>query len=265
MDAKTKIDIAEVVLKYLAAAAAGIWAFWLLIELKQREQAEENLRKTSADRNRAEADVRKIERDLRELERTAKQNTAEHEAKLREMDLSAQEAQLRLRLQAIVTVSIEPTILPSPDGGGYVILAVVGITNRGNRNTLISWMDELPAFYVRQVEKFGEHGEAVLQKDARTFRVPATINPNVNARSHVIRVGSTETIPFAVHVKEKGLYLLSFRGAVAEEERAEAKRLGVKAATAWTANKYVLVSDAPSPVPVSMRETYDTLTAGEED
>ena len=45
----------------------------------------------------------------------------------------------------------------------------------------------------------------------------------------------TESIPFVAQVSSPGLYLLSFRGLVDEQERAEAQKLGAEmlAAETW--------------------------------
>ncbi len=51
----------------------------------------------------------------------------------------------------------------------------------------------------------------------------------------------TESILIAFKVASAGLYLLSFRGAVDGENRAEAVRLGGQLLEVWTGNKYVLV------------------------
>jgi hypothetical protein len=207
MDSKTKIEMAELALKIVVAIAGGLWAFALLFMLKQRALADANLRK--------------IETEIREIE-------------------------LNVRQQAVVTTSIGSTIVSDPDGKGYLVIAVVDIANLGNRNTRIKWKDELPAFYVRRM-KFNECGEPIPDNESREFRVPLTMNPYGEARSHVIRAGATEVISFVFRVSATGCYLLSFRGAVAPEEREEAEKLGATLLTAWTANKYIMVGKDPIP------------------
>jgi hypothetical protein len=93
-----------------------------------------------------------------------------------------------------------------------------------------------------QLAKFDADGKPKYEPPIR-FRVPLTFNPKSGAVSHVIRAGTTESIPFALKVASAGLYLLSFRGVVDAEERTEAERLGLHLPEAWTGNKYVLVGE----------------------
>ena len=200
------IELADLIFKIIAAVAAGVWALFLLVTLRQPA--------------RAQAELRKTEEEIREIE-------------------------LRAKRQAVVAVDIKATILSSPDGEGHIILAVVELTNRGSRNTRIKWKDQLPAFYVR-LTQFDPSGRPTYLQE-KELRVPQTLNPDVEARSHVIRTGGTESIPFAVKVSLPGIYLLSFRGAVDDAELQQSKELGVELPGAWTANKHVVVgADAAS-------------------
>ncbi len=125
----------------------------------------------------------------------------------------------RVIRKAAVAVDIRPTITRSLDGDGYLIAAVVELANRSSQNTKIDWKDESPAFHVRPA-KFDADGKPKYDPPTR-FRVPLTFNPKSGAISHIIRAGTTESIPFAFKVASAGLYLLSFRGTVDGEERAE--------------------------------------------
>ena len=115
------------------------------------------------------------------------------------------------------------------------------LANRGSQNTKINWKDEPPAFHVR-LAKFDADGKPKYDPPTR-FRVPLTFSPKSGPISHIIRAGTTESIPFAFKVASAGLYLLSFRGTVDAEECAEAERLGLQLPEAWTGNKYVLVGE----------------------
>src|SRR5450631_418897 len=157
----------------------------------------------------------------------------------RNADARIRELEMREKLQAALAVDICPAITRSPDGDGYLITAVVELANHGSQNTKINWKDEPPAFHVR-LAKFDADGKPKYDPPLR-FRVPLTFNPKSGAISQVIRAGTTESIPFAFKVASAGLYLLSFRGVVDGEERAEAEMLGLHAPDAWTGNKYVLV------------------------
>jgi hypothetical protein len=220
MDLKTWVELIELGLKILAVFGAGCWAVALLLLLRQRELAQAALRKSEA--------------EIRDLELKAKHV----DAQIRDLELKAKQ-------QAVVRVDIQPTIRHSPDGSGYIILAVVELTNCGGRNTKIEWKDELPAFSVR-LARLGTDGKPDYHPPT-AFRVPLTLDPESEAVSHVIRAGGTESIPFALRVSSPGLYLLSFRGAVDKQERAEAQKLGAELPVAWTGNRHVLVGDTPVP------------------
>ena len=199
VDVKTWAEIVEIGFKCLAIVTAGVWAVLLLFMLRQREQAQANLRKTDAE--------------------------------IRRLDLES-------RKQAVVRVDINPTVHRDPDGSGYIILATVDLTNRGSRNTQVKWRNEPPAFYVRPA-RFGTDGRPEYE-DAAEFRVLATLNPDHEPPSHVIRAGGMESIPFAFRVSSPGLYLLSFRAAVDEQERSVSMESGATKHVAWTGSKYVL-------------------------
>jgi hypothetical protein len=216
MDVKTWIEIVELVLKIVVAIAAGGWAFSLLVLLKQRELAQAALRKS-------EAEIRDIELRSRHVD-----------AQIRDIELKAKQ-------QAVVSVGIESTVYRSPEGG-YILLAVVELTNRGGRNTKIKWRDEPPAFRVRVV-KFDAEGMASYDS-VKELQVPLTLDPTSVPNSHIIRAGGTESISFSIRVPIAGVYLLSFRGVVDEQERTESAKLGADLPVAWTGNRYVLVGDA---------------------
>ena len=153
-------------------------------------------------------------------------------ARIRELELLA-------KLQPVIAVDIQPTIARAPDEDGYIITAVVELANRGSLHTKVNWKDEPPAFHAR-LAHFDADGRPKYDPPVR-FRVPLTSNPKSAAISQMIRAGSTESILFAFKVQAAGLYLLSFRGGIDGEERAEAERLGLPLPEAWTGNKYVLV------------------------
>jgi hypothetical protein len=161
---------------------------------------------------------------------------------LRNSEARIRELELRAKQQAAVSVEIKPAVERSVDGDGYVVTAVVELANRGGQNATINWKDQPPAFHVR-LAKFDTDGKPKYDPPTR-LRVPLSLNPKSGAVSNVIRAGATESIPFAFKVASAGLYLLSFRGPVDAQERAEAARLGVQLPEAWTGNKYVLVGES---------------------
>jgi len=215
MDLKTRIDLIELILKIVVAIGAGVWAVFLFRLLKQRELAQAALRKS-------EAEISDIEKKCKLAD-----------AQIRDLDLKA-------RQQAVVTVAIQSTVQRSPEGG-YILLAVVTLVNSGGRNTQIKWKDELPAFSLRQV-KFHDDG-TVSYEVVKELRVPLTLNPQAEPRSHILRAGGTESIHFPIHVSISGVYLLSFRGVVDETERKESAKLGAELPLAWTGSRLVFIGD----------------------
>lgn len=204
MNTNAWIEICDLILKTVVVIGAAFWAIVLLVILKKREHAL--------------IDLRLKEGELRDIE-------------------------LKVNRQAVISVDIQPTIIRSPNDNGYVIIAVVILANKGNRNTRIKWRDEPPAFSVR-LAKFCNNGQ-VDYGSPLDFRVKLTWDPRLESVSHVIRAGATESICFAGKVTEPGLYLLSFRGTVDEKERDEAKELGAQLPVAWTSNRYVFVGENP--------------------
>lgn len=189
-DPKILIAFGELLLKAAAVLAAAIWAVLLLRLLRQREQAEVNIRKSEA--------------EIRDLD-------------LKQKYVEAQIADIQLKTtQAVILVDIGVKTHRHRDA--YLMIATVELTNLGSQNTRIMWKDQPHAFSVRMVE-------------------------TAEALSHVVRAGGKEVLPFAARISCPGLYLLSFRIAVDERDRAEAKKLGVELPTAWTGNRYVLVDD----------------------
>ncbi len=164
---------------------------------------------------------------------------------VRNSEAQIKDLELRAKQQPVVAVDIKPTIQRSLDGEGYIVTVVVELANRGGQNTKINWKDEPPAFHVR-LARFDTDGKPKYDPPKR-FRVPLTLNPNTGAVAHVIRPGGTESIPFAFRLSSPGLYLLSFRGGVDEQERVESQKLGAPSPEAWTGNKYVLVGDVAVP------------------
>ena len=207
------IPIAELVLKIVVAIAAAVWAVALLFLLRQREQAQTNLRKSEA--------------EIRDLD-------------VRRKHVEAQILDLELKTrQAVIVVDIKSAIHDLENA--HVILAVVEITNCGSQNAHISWTHQEPAFSVRRV-KLGSGGQTDYDLVA-AFRVRMTRDPRSEARSHVVRAGGKESLPFAVQVPSPGVYLLSFRGAVDEKDRIEAAKLGVHLPVAWTGSSHVVVGN----------------------
>ena len=145
----------------------------------------------------------------------------------------------------MVLVDIQPSSHRSPDGKGYIIAAIVTLTNPGGQNTTVTWRDKHPPFAVR-LATFNDAGEAEFAPP-KELRVLRTKDPTLEASSHVVRAGGIESMSFALQVSVPRLYYLSFRAVVDERDRAEAKEHGVELPKAWTCNRYVFVGEPQAP------------------
>lgn len=163
-----------------------------------------------------------------------------------QIDLDAKFLDLQAKLieqQTAIRIEIQATLERNPDGSGYVILSTVEIINDGGTNTRFNWGSD-PSFYLRAVS-FAD-GKPVYEQEIG-YRVPLTINPSATAVSHIVRAGRRESIHFAIPVSSPGLYLLSFRGALDDQDRSVSQELGANQSVAWTANRYIFVDDTRLP------------------
>lgn len=226
--------------KFATVFGVGFWAAALVILLHQRELAQASLRKSDAEVRDYDVKIKRAEAEIREselrLEVQALTGIREAEAKLRQLELA-------MKTQAIVSVTIDSSVRLW--NGGYILTAHIQISNTGTQDTRIKWEGEPPAFYVRSVE-FDPDGKEKYGEPQK-LHVQLTLDPDLKAPSHLIRAAGTESLHFALRVSRAGLYLLSFRGAVDNEERERVKKeSGVKLPTAWTTSQYVFIGDVCS-------------------
>ena len=214
LDPDAWIALGELILKVVIAFVGGVYAFALLFFLRQRDQAQANIR-------RSEAEIRDLDLNRKHVE-----------AQILDLELKTR--------QAVILVDIR--VETYRDREAYIIIAAVELTNCGSQNARIIWKDQPPAFSVRMV-RLNENRKTDYDLIGE-FPVPLTLDPKGEALSHVVRAGGKVSLPFTARISSAGLYLLSFRGVVDEKDRAEAAKLGVKLPTAWTGNRYVFVDDA---------------------
>ena len=165
-------------------------------------------------------------------------------ADLRKVELEARQLELATRRLAVVRAEITATTHRSLDSAGYCILADVSLTNAGTFETRIKWVGEPPAFTIRHTS-FGPDGAPSFTKPPIEMRVRQARDPNAEALSHVLRAGTTERFAFAAYVDQPGVYLLSFRGALAPEDRSVSIGAGIAPynPVSWTARRYVIVGE----------------------
>lgn len=207
------LDDAKTLAEIVAITLAGAWAVYGYFAFRQREQAA---------------------------------------AELRHIELETRKAELELRYTAVVTTMIFTSVTSCPYSSGYDLIAEVTMSNQGKRDTRIQWQGEAPPFAVRRVV-FNEQGAPTFPEEPVLLTVRQTKNPNYEATSHIIRAGGKETISFAVHISNPGVYLLSFRGVVAPDEKLISVEAGVHptSGVSWTATKYITITHEPSETSVS--------------
>jgi hypothetical protein len=208
-DVKTWAEIAEIAFKIGALLLAAGWTVCGVYMFSQREKAA--------------ADLRKVELEARQLERAARQI-------------------------AVLRTEITASAHRSVDMRGYFILADVCLTNAGSYETRIKWLDQPPAFTIRHTT-FGVMGEPLFGTPPIEMRVRQARDPSLEAPSHVVRAGATEHLVFAARVDAPGVYLLSFRGALAAGDKAVSVNAGTapENPVSWTAQRYVLVGAPTDP------------------
>jgi hypothetical protein len=77
-----------------------------------------------------------------------------------------------------------------------------------------------------------------------------TLDPQFDARAHIVRGNGKEALSFVAKVPSPGIYLLSFRGVVDEADRIQSAKQGAAWPVAWTANRHVVV-EGPRPAAAS--------------
>jgi hypothetical protein len=210
VDPKTRIELFDLLFKIGAAVVAAAWALALLFLIH---------------RPLARAGLLKSEMEVEEHER-------------------------KKNLQAGLSINLHGSAHPNPGGKGYVIVAIVEITNRDDSQMKrIAWEGEAATpFHVRLASfdkgKPDYDGEIALC-------VRSTSNPNAKSSGHRIRPGATESLSFAAHVSARGVYLLSFRIPVDPNDIEAAKKLGLSLPAAWTCNRHIVVDDSPAPAAVA--------------
>jgi hypothetical protein len=153
--------------------------------------------------------------------------------------------ELESRQMAVVTFDIAATSERRPDAPGYCILADVTMVNKGKRDTRLKWDGESPAFAVWRTS-FTSDGAPQFADVPIRVRVGQARHPGAEVVSTILRAGETQRKAFAVTVSEPGLYLLSFRAALAPEEHEVSRQAGAdpQKGVSWAITKYIVVSGA---------------------
>jgi hypothetical protein len=202
-------------LKILAILFTGGWAVFLLIVLRHVATARVRLDKLRSDRDKAEQDVQKSKLEIQELDH-------------------------KLKTQPVIRAKMKTSVQHKPSEGDWILFATIEIENTGNAPARLAYEKEDP-FLVTKAD-FDKQGKPIFKKPT-TLPVPQARDPKAPAVSTIVRAGGQESLPFAVHLKHPGLYLLSFRAKLHSADRASLKGLGIPGwrPVSWTAKHYVWV------------------------
>ncbi len=160
-------------------------------------------------------------------------------AELRKVDAETKKIEHELRSVAVLKIEIDVKSIKFKEK--FILFTDVIVTNEGKRDTRLQWEGEYPALTVRKVT-FSDGGIPKFSKPIE-LTVRQTINPNLDSVSHDSRVGQIQKFPFVTSVLEEGLYLVSFRVVMSDEEKSISVELGSNPVNrfSWTAKKYILV------------------------
>lgn len=187
----------------IALALGGAWAIFAFVILRQREKAA---------------------------------------AELRKMDIEAKKTELELRRVAVIRADISASTTQLRQTDGYLLLAEVTLINEGKRDTRLKWGGEPPAFVIWRAV-FDATGIPSFPDTPIQLTVRKAKDPNADAISRIVRAGGSEHLSFAAHLSLPGVYLLSFRAAVAPDEKSVSVEAGAgpNSVLGWTATKYIIV------------------------
>lgn len=159
---------------------------------------------------------------------------------VRKVDLEARKLELDSRQTANVKVDIQAN--SQGDGAGYLILAEVTLENVGSRDTRIEWQGKPTPFSIRRTT-FDARGVPQFDSPAIELRARQARDANAEPVSTILRARGSQTLTFAARVNEPGLYLLAFRGSVAEKETEVSVEAGAQKASpkSWTGTKFLVV------------------------
>jgi hypothetical protein len=239
------LSITETIVKILAVVFAGGWAIFLLIALKQVATARIQLDKLQADRNKT---LLETEKTRYEINKTALE-TEKIQCDINKAALDTQKAQreiqeleLKLKAQPVIQASIVTATQRTSPENEWLLFATVNIKNVGNAPARLAYDDDDP-FRITEVD-FDPEGKPVY-KQSMTLPLAQARDPNAPALATIIRAGGEETLPFVLHLKRPGLYLLGFRANTGSDDRETLKGLRIPEwrPVSWTAKRYVWIEE----------------------
>jgi hypothetical protein len=160
---------------------------------------------------------------------------------LRKTESELADLDLRAKRRAVLDIEITHDVRRDIVGYGYIIVARITATNLGVASARFDF-EHSPA-------AFGAHRALFLRDGALVFENPygCTIrkasDPSKNAQSRVIRAGGVSRMTAVVRVPSAGLYALTFRVPMDEENRKAMIEAGgsKNRVHAWSACAYACV------------------------
>jgi len=240
---KDGIDLA---IKFAVAVYGAVWAYYLLRVLRQRELAR-------ISESKGIEEIEKLKIELRSLaaEKSLQIDKLGRENQKLDQDIEILRRQLRLR--TIITIAIEASVVPNPDGQGFIVLGIIELINQGNLDVRFAWEEQEPPVRMSRV-RFRTDGAPAFDQEAQA-RVRMTSQPNADAPAHIVRAGGKEAVVFALFARVSGLYLLSFRAEGAPLDPKEAEKIDTGRPRPWTASRYILVGETSLPTAVELAAT----------
>lgn len=203
---KTIAEIVEIGFKVVAIVLGGVWAVFGLIAFQQRQAAVTALRKSEA--------------EAASLELTSKR-------------------------RAVLDITVNCEARRDLDTTGYVLLIQVVITNAGVAPAYLKFEEEHAGIRVQRVAL--EDAGTMAFPDAPTYlSIRNASDPSKAARSRVIRAGGVSRLSTVMRVRSAGVYAVSFRVPMDENNRQAMIEAGANPANKhyWSATSFACVGFA---------------------
>jgi hypothetical protein len=203
-DIKLYAEISEVVAKILALFLTGAWAIFGLVAFRQRQAATTTLRK-------AEAEAATLELNSKR----------------------------RAVLDIVVTHESRQEITDT----GYLITLLATISNSGVAPAYLKLCEEEGVGLRIQRARFSTTGDMIFPDKPIVLPIRNASDPGKPARSRVIRAGGVSRLSSVFRVQEPGVYAISFRAPMDENNRQSMIEAGadINRRLYWSATSFAFV------------------------
>lgn len=162
---------------------------------------------------------------------------------LKQIEIETKRSEYEIRQTAIICTNIIHEAIWLHNQQATCLVIYVQINNQGRKDTRIRWAGELPAISIRKVS-YNDDGFPMYSENPILLTVRSTKYPNKQAIAHIVRAGGSQTVSFTTTIKDAGVYLITFRGVMAPDEKNVSVEAGasVSSGLSWTATKYIFIS-----------------------